>query len=219
MEELIKTLKVGFLLRSLFSGALFVLSYYLTIDGAKPAFHFLEITPDNTLSLGVAIALVAGVTIYGLHRSLLYPLIEWILNSKSAIRLRQKNWITLISKESMERLVERWDRKAEDSKLWLSRTEQFQTWADYIHLQFNSAWCLTLGAWAGGGFQIKSSFCPLEWVDVDWRLPMFVGIMVAAGFVSNWRSIAVEEYAKEPHNFSGVAKQDKAKAKGPDAKA
>ena len=87
MDSILKSFSIGFLLRSVFSGVFFVVSYYVashhpvdlsTIDG------------KTLLSLWLPVALFAGVTTYGLHRSLFYPFIECWHDSDCGKALRQR---------------------------------------------------------------------------------------------------------------------------------
>lgn len=68
MDAILQSFSLRFLLRSVFSGAFFVLSFFTATAGAIGKWVF---APADILSVGLPIALFAGVTIYGIHRSIL----------------------------------------------------------------------------------------------------------------------------------------------------
>ena len=79
MDSILKAFSIGFLLRSVFAGIFFVLSYYVACG------YDLEPTimeAKSFSSSGLLVALFAGVVVYGVHRSLVYPFIEGFFNSK-----------------------------------------------------------------------------------------------------------------------------------------
>jgi hypothetical protein len=115
MDAILKSFSISFLLRSFFAGVFFVLSYQVAEHGLKSA---LEINSKDIFSIGLPFALVAGVTVYGIHRSLIYPIIEWFFSCTKIFRENKRKlfkkefrW-TLISQNTINNLVERWDRGA-----------------------------------------------------------------------------------------------------------
>jgi hypothetical protein len=56
------------------------------------------------------VALFAGVTAYGVHRSLVYPWIESFFDSRLGKTLRK--WFPLISKSTIHMLLWRWNQGA-----------------------------------------------------------------------------------------------------------
>ena len=126
MDSILKSFSIGFLLRSVFSGVFFVVSYYVashnpvdlsTIDG------------KTLLSLGLPVALFAGVTTYGLHRSLFYPFIECCYDSDRGKALRQR--MPLIRVSTIHILLWRWSADEATAPI-LRRPRQnrhFNTWA------------------------------------------------------------------------------------------
>ena len=189
MDKLLDSFPLGLLIRSVFSGAFFVLSF----DFAAP--EFLKFNSDYIFDVGLPFSLIAGVTVYGLHRSLVYPWIEWAFNAQWAIDWRNARW-TLISFNSIRNLAKIWDSKSEkcDDKA-LQRGKQIATWADFTHLQYVSAWCILCGMaigfiasfWSQGHCYCR---CPILYFFC------YIGAMIflAAAVISNWRLFAVLHY-------------------------
>ena len=148
METVLRSFSLGFLLRSVFAGAFFVLTYSVATKNTSAEVH---VNAGNLFSFGMVFALIAGVTVYGIHRAVIYPWFEWSLDAGWAKRSRQCG-LTLINDNVIRELVNKWDRKAkkdnEHAKM-RCRTEQITLWADYIHLQYDSAWCIVTGYWVG----------------------------------------------------------------------
>jgi len=180
MESILKTFSIGFLLRSVFSGIFFVISYYgfgtLVQIGDKPIF-----------STALLVALFSGVTAYGIHRSAVYPWIEWFFNSKFGKALRER--IPLISSSTIHTLLWRWDQGAHEAALNCEQiNEHLNTWADFIHLQFTSSLCIVLGLLVSRFMGNHRSFCLLIGLAV---------FLFLAALVSNWRSHSVLDYVRE----------------------
>ena len=193
MDEILKSFSLGFLLRSVFAGVFFVLSFYVATIGGLPC--GLASTSSNVFTLGLALALVSGVTVYGIHRSLLYPTFEYVFNLKWS-EDRRFDWWTFISKNSIERLKNQWsERRHKHESPEASAARHLGVWADYIHLQFSAAWCIIAGAISGcivtpGRHE---PCCPLVILTV---------FLFVAALVSNWRSYAVEQYFRQGHRFN-----------------
>lgn len=173
-----QSFRVSFLLRSFFSGVFFVLSYCNT---ATPDW----INKEDIISLGLPSALIAGVFVYGIHRSLLYPFMEWFFNSQRAVEIRKGKW-TLISDGTMGHISNRWADN-DPAKQVERRREFFNVWADYIHLQYTSAWCLLFGSISGA---------VVSGGDCTWNCPLIIlfFIFFIAANVSNWRSHSAEQF-------------------------
>jgi hypothetical protein len=185
MDSLLKTFSIGHLLRSVFSGIFFVISCCVAIDFRK--------CPDNEgksfLTLLLLTSLFAGVTGYGIHRSVIYPFIEWAFNAKWATTLRKR--VPLISIEAIDNLFWRWDPSEAEAMRDLNRiNERLDAWADYIHLQFNSAVCIALGA------VVMRCLVPGEYAPSPFLIGLAVTLFVAA-LVSNWRSHSVVDYIRK----------------------
>jgi hypothetical protein len=185
MESLLKSFNLGFLLRSVFSGIFFVVSYYVASNDHA---DFTQICDKTVLRIVLPVALFAGVTTYGIHRSLLYPLFEFGFDTQCC-----KNWrkrFSLISDSTIQTLMWRWDQPRKDINQ-IRINQHMNIWADYIHLQFNSANCIIAGALVArainrGG---HSPYCPLICLTF---------ILYVAALVSNWRHHSLLDYVRPP---------------------
>ena len=199
MDTILKSFSVGFLLRNLFAGVFFVLACYVATKGGRNTF---EINSTNIFPIGLPFALISGLTVYGIHRSILYPLLfEWGFNANWARELR-KNCLPLISKNTTENLLNRWDNKSGDrKKRRYERAKQLEVWADYIHLQFASGWCIIFGYMMGSIITSRHhSYRWHQWHHGYHHMQCLVfvvaAIFIIAGAISNWRSHSVEDYAE-----------------------
>jgi len=190
MDSILKAFSIGFILRSVFSGIFFVVSYYLASHGSL---DFTSIGGKSSISVTLLVALFGGVTIYGLHRSLLYPLVEWFFNSEFAQQWRKL--MPLISTSTIDTLLWRWDQGTQQPPIedCTGINEHLNTWADFIHLQFNSSLCIALGVFIG----VSSAPGTLRSCN---HLIGFAGLLFLAAFVSNWRSHSVLDYIKNRPN-------------------
>jgi hypothetical protein len=113
-EPNLKSIPFGLLLRSFFAGGFFPISYYVASHPAVSyqGYHGIEL--KDVLSIGVPVALFAGVTVYAFHRSVTYPfLLEWWLDSEPLKSFRDKEFgnmhpFRLITKTTIERIRKRW---------------------------------------------------------------------------------------------------------------
>lgn len=137
-EEILGSFPLGFLLRSLFSGAFFTVACYYaaTNHGYKNCKIF---DKESALSVGLSVSLIAGVSVYGLHRAFLFPLIEWAFNAEWARNVRSSGF-GFISTNTINSLIERWG---------LEKQNHIRHWADYAHLQYSSFLSIVLGLLAG----------------------------------------------------------------------
>src|SRR5271156_4210449 len=99
MDAILKSFSISFLLRSFFAGVFFVLSYRVAAEGLKNA---LEINSKDIFTIGLLFALVAGVTVYGIHRSLIYPIIEWFFNCTKNVRQKKTGNVDKKERISMD---------------------------------------------------------------------------------------------------------------------
>ena len=77
MNEIVKSVPFTLLLRGLMPGGFFVISFLV----AKVGWLRLETTPKyDILSKWLPLAAFSGVVAYTIHRSILYPLIELVLD-------------------------------------------------------------------------------------------------------------------------------------------
>lgn len=184
MDSILKAFTISFLLRSVFSGVFFVISYYVTLHNPV---DLSKVDGKTLLSLGLPVALFAGVTTYGLHRSLFYPLIECFYDSSRGKTLR-KRW-PLIRVATIRTLLWRWNADDQpSSKLTRRRqNEKLDTWADFIHLQYASAHCIVFGA-VVGRVVVPGEHPPC------WPLISLAVLLFAAALVSEWRTRSVLDY-------------------------
>jgi hypothetical protein len=169
MEDAIKSFQPGFLLRSLFAGAFFPIAYYVC-SHSPPPYFYIGVGKED-IALLALISLLAGVTTYALHRSIVYPLIECILDI----------WYPrLISDLTIDRIQRYWEPSQIESKL--------STWGDYSHSQYCTALCIGLGALAARLFAVGSS------LRDNWALLLSSMVLFfAAGFISDCRLRAVRD--------------------------
>jgi len=184
MDSILKSFKIGFLLRSVFSGLFFVVSYYVATHNPE------DLSPidDNTfLSLGLPVALFTGVTTYGLHRSLFYPLFESFYDCDCGKCLR--SCAPLIRSSTIEKLLWRWDADGAATGDRKKLNSHLNSWADFTHLQYTSAYCILLGAIVG------CLVAPGEH-PVCWPLAFIMVILFLAAFISDWRLHAVLDHSR-----------------------
>jgi hypothetical protein len=202
MESVLKSFNFSFLLRSLFAGVFFVLSYWNATG--SPC-----LKPENIFTILAPFALASGVVIYGIHRSIFFPLVEWEFNTERNKRWRVKSFdpkfefrFSLLSYSAAVAMAKRCDDKGESKTEKLrERAKAVELWADYVHLhlQYTSAWCVFFGAIVG-------------WV-VDWKnahhfnLPLgsLTVVFFAAAAISNWRLYSALDYfnCHEPKGEKG----------------
>jgi hypothetical protein len=186
MDKLLESFSLGFLLRSGFSGVFFVLAFCIARLGVDAT---VNINETVKLSLVLPAALVAGVTFYTIHRSLLYPVIEWCMNSKWSGNIRNK--VPLISKTTMELLLSNWKRSPETNDQYSAAiARHLSVWGDYAHFQYTSALCIAAGAFMGA---ITVSMQ----VDINSPVLVLAIIMLLAALVSDWRWHAFVDHIKD----------------------
>ncbi len=182
MDALLKTLQLGFILRSLFAGCFFVVSYQFTCDG--PSALALNLSGDAVTSR-LAIAAFVGVTVYVLHRAMVYPIIEQVFNLE-AVGRRRHQW-PLISKRSLNVLGDFWSAGAEANKQAKAIARQIAIWGDYTHMLYVSALCVISGS------LLRTQVTPAQY-ELSWTLAIAAPVLFGAGLISNWRLHTVREY-------------------------
>jgi hypothetical protein len=133
------------------------------------------------------VALFAGVTAYGIHRSLFYGWIEWFFDSTYGKTLRISK--PLISTSTIKTLLWRWNQSNEKEVYCNQINEHLNAWADFIQLQFTSAVCIFLGMFVGA--IIGPGKHPHFGLLILLMLVFFI-----AAVVSNWRFHSVLDYVK-----------------------
>ena len=188
MDQILQSLSIGHLLRSVFSGVFFVISYSTAVFSRKC--FLMELNGIETSKL-LSLALFVGVIAYSIHRAALYPFIELAFDSDCAIARRKTGGFRrrFIRESTIQKLLTRWARaaeKAENRSCELAK--HISTWADYTHLLYVSALCIGLGAWAGA----LSSEVKWNWI----LILVGVALLVSALF-SDWRLRSVDEACEE----------------------
>jgi hypothetical protein len=193
MDKLLDTFSLGFLLRSGFSGAFFVLAVNVASADGNAIANF---EPIASLSVVLVVAIVAGVSLYTIHRSLLFPLIEWGMNSHVALQLRSR--MPLISAETKLLLFTNWTRRAgavDKSSSDLAR--HLSAWGDYAHFQYTSALCIAVGAIIGAHMAHGD-------VRVHGLMLTAALVMLFAAVVSDWRWHAFVDFVKSKESDSAT---------------
>jgi len=180
MDSILKSLSVGLLLRWFIAGIFGVISFRLARGEIGSADALLRFEHHY-----LGLALLGGATTYGIHRSTLYPWIEWFLDSQLASRWRMS--CPLISRRSREALRIRWDRAADKDLPCSGIVKHTSGWADWAHMQYSSTWCIAAGAiGAGATSPAKLEICgPLLTIAL---------LLAVSAFVSDWRLHSVEDY-------------------------
>jgi len=185
MDSLLKAFSIGFLLRSVFSGIFFVIAYYVASHGRA---DFMMIEGKSIFFVALPVALFAGVTAYGIHRSLVYGLFEWWFDSNPGKACRKSK--PLISTSTIQTLLYRWNQNTQGPFDRKRMNKHFNEWADFIHLQFTSSHCFGLGALVGW-ITVSGKHAPCCPLICLW------GLLFLAAVVSNWRSHSVLDYVRE----------------------
>ena len=195
MDTILQTFPLSFLLRSAFSGVFFVLSYCV-VTGNKA--HIKVDVNNNLLTVALPFALTAGVIVYTLHRSLIYPFIEYMFDQKEAIKARESEF-RFISQITINRLKKRLLRRATEAKPYPYHVANYiAAWADYVHLQYVSAWCILFGAITGGIVDHTICICSLSFPPINPPLAWLFIVLFLAASISNWRLHSVDEVLTGP---------------------
>jgi hypothetical protein len=206
MDTVLKSLTAGFLLRSLFAGLFFVFSYTVVTTGFKPPdlSKLVDVDGLKTLWLLLPMAFFFGMTIYVIHRSCLYPLIEAWFDSDPPKTRRECEWP--IRERSVKALLARWDYSGQTNSSANAtpnpdeRVRHLVNWADQTHFQYVAGLCVCLGAWVGDALKpiADSPF---------WTLLVFGAFLWILALVSDWRLRMVwDAVLSKPKEPTGEAK-------------
>jgi hypothetical protein len=194
MDSIFKTFNLGFLIRSVFAGGYFILSYYVVTNGEP---RLSKVDGWKLMTTAFPIALFVGVSAYAIHRSLIFPVLEFFFDAAWATRLRSK--CAPISDYTLKTQFKRWRLSVKEVDFQIEVGRRLTVWADYTQLQYTSLLCLILGSIVG---------CYNDPNEHE-----SCGILIALGFVlgaaallSDWRLRRVEE-SREDMNLTGVSKQ------------
>lgn len=184
MDAVLKSVSLGFLLRSFVAGSFFVLSYFSVIDGVSAI-----LTGQSSITqLGaIQLALLSGITMYVLHRSLIYTFIEWPLNCPVVESYR--NRMPLISDATVSALKYQWELACKQGEERQVYAKHITVWADYVHLQYVSGECIAAGA------LVRAIAFPSAY---PWNPPMvaLAMIFIIGAVTSDWRLHRVREVLK-----------------------
>lgn len=176
MEQILKYFKIGLLLRSLFAGVFFLIAFEISTEGVV---ELLKIDPLSIFRVIFPVSLFSGVTIYGLHRSILYPPFEWLLSATWVKQIREK--VAPISDNSIDTIKKIWNLGAKDKTIEQHYAEKIETWADVTHLQYVSSWCIFAGTFVGRNFTKSSCH------GIILPLMLLASLFFCSGLVSDCR--------------------------------
>lgn len=179
MNDIVKAFPLGVLLRNFFAGIAFIGSY-LTAAGV-PQWVALDAVG---VSLGVSIALTAGVFTYAIHRTTLNALLEWIRYLECSYEVRRR--IPMISDRAARLMIIRWGSAAKPEKRKMARAEAMTVWADYIHLMYSSGLCIIAGA-------LLACYAEGKILPWDHFLGWLTVLLLVSGFIADWRRNRVED--------------------------
>ena len=172
MDTLLKSFGIGFFLRSILSGAFFMLSYG-TASGLYP------IKPQEvSVPLIVTISVFAGATVYCLHRAMFYPAIEWFFDTNYAGQLRLRS--PLIATHTIIRILNRWNWSSTETEHDKTLFTHTSAWADTTHFLYTSALAVALGSLSACVIQAK-------WLPVNIPLVLLVILLFIGALISDWR--------------------------------
>jgi hypothetical protein len=200
VDSMLKAVPIGLLIRSIFAGGFFVISFYLT---KNPHPDWTTIEGKTLFDIALPVSLFVGVLVYGIQRALFYPLVELVFESKPGDSLVKFT----IKGRVIDTAIWRWNlnvQKPIDNKLL---NEQLNRWADHIHTQYSVFLCIIFGSLAAWGFDTQSNYSlskPLFWTAV-----LFLG----SGLFNNARHYAFINGIKAKGLFVKKIKSEDSKAK------
>jgi hypothetical protein len=164
VEGILKSFPFGLLLRGVFPGGFFLLSFFVAKNGWQ---KLGGLTDQIQLVPWIVIAVFCGIAIYTFHRSIIYPIVEYFMDLCCPCR-----WFPLISTVTSQRLIDRW-KMGDDSQGNCRLREHISGWADYAHLQYTSCLCIVAGMVLAG--------------QRDPKLIWLAAAFLASALVSDWR--------------------------------
>jgi hypothetical protein len=181
VDAFLKGFPLAMIFRSIVPGGLFLFALWISYPESQ---LIAEIDGKDLIVKWLPIAVLAGTAAYAIHRSMIFPWIEALFDSKGAENCRkQGEWSRLIGDKTLARLFTQWRLSAKDKKqpreaIW----RHVGTWADYTHLQYASAQCVIVGMLYGrisGGavptsMAILAALLALGSLSSDWRLHTIV---------------------------------------------
>lgn len=186
MEQIFGSFSVSLLLRSLLSGAFFLVSFHVASNPAESALSL-----PGRVDLGeiALISLMLGIAIYAVTRSLIYPvLVETWICSSWAIQCRKGIPGRLVSIGTCKLLYEKWGlskRNPEEEKN--ARNRHLDAWGDLTHQQYSSAVAIAFGA-------LAAKVVHRHELECYWPLIILFFVLFTSALVSDWRSHSLREY-------------------------
>jgi hypothetical protein len=162
-----------------------------------------------------------GMVVYMVHRCLIFPIIEMLLDLTADFRNRGGDLRRLISRRTTEDLLRRWEMGCEsDRALGPELARHISIWADYTHAQYASAWSILFGVFFSSVICIgrSSPNYPSGKVDLTCVLYFLAAVFCLSAFVSDWRLQTVCKKAFElwPKDSSNrFVRTNPIKASGP----
>jgi hypothetical protein len=187
MEQIIGSLSVSLLLRSLLSGVFFLVSLHVA---SNPAGSALGLPIERDLGEMALISLLLGIAIYAVTRSLIYPaLVEWWICGIWAKKLRRTKCGPLVCDGTRDLLYEKWGlsrRTPDNEEEENARNRHLDAWGDLTHQQYSSAVAIAFGALTARAVHRHELEC-------YWPLIGLFVLLVFSALVSDWRSHSLRE--------------------------
>ena len=192
MEKFLDKVTIGLLTRYVLCGLAFIVSFEFSQGG----FHAVE-EIYKTDSLGAfALSIVIGAFTYGLHRSLLYPFLEWALTK--SVKGAPNSCKIIITQRAMTHMLALWDSASTRADYRINRQRRFTDWGDIVHSQLVSAFNIFLGALVAIVLDEKSlRFCICESWELRGELICAFLLFLIAGLYSNARLVRMQRYVEE----------------------
>lgn len=190
MDSILKTFSLGFLLRSIFAGYLFFITYLMGFDRIPVEKVIATLETDGVVLNLLLASLLTGATVYGFHRAILYPLfIEWWLNGYWD---RIPKAFHFISEKSMDYILSVWDLGSEPFREKQFRYQRTERWGDHTHLQYTSSLSAYLGVGAHQ-YLNQGEFHFLTFIS-HYRYPLLIGLVFClSGLASDLRLKTLRE--------------------------
>jgi hypothetical protein len=163
----------------------FVISCYVAMYNLEA---LASMEGSTALAFTLPVALIAGVSVYGIHRSLIYPIMESFFDTGLARALRRR-W-PLIRAATLKRLLCRWDHGVGEKDRACERERRIATWADYAQFQYASALSIAFGATVG-------VIITPGWHPPCWYLIGLGVLFLGAGVTSDWRLRSLTDHVDE----------------------
>lgn len=186
MSDLLKNVSFGNLLRSVFAGIFFVLSFLVATKGWRAVNEIRDFDATSVL----LVSLFAGVISYGLHRSIVYALLEYFWWDTEMFESLRTSCPSIRTK-TVEAFLTRWERGSRPTDLCVEVGKHITVWADYTHLKYVAPQCIFWGALVG------TSISPGQ-KEVSWLLVVASLLLFLAAAVSDWRLRTIEAELLKP---------------------